>query len=160
MHWTRQNGTCVSFCSLFLGGLLFFDLAIPIFSYIGPSHIFLLPICIPTPSPLLTLVHYPLRFSVHSCSLFFSLSFSKTKFGVRVFAVRFNPWFTVRCLDSNMIVCSTSLFDIGQSKSEVSFANGEEAAPLCLCLFSLHHNTTRAIGIVLASALGLPTGIL
>lgn len=57
-----------------------------------------------------------------------------------------------------MIVCSTSLFDIGQSKSEVSFANSEEAAPLCLCLFSLRHITTRATGIVIASGLGLPTG--
>ena len=41
-----------------------------------------------------------------------------------------------------MIVCWTSLFDIGQSESEASFANGEEAAPLCLCLFSLHRNAT------------------
>lgn len=69
------------------------------FSYASSPHLHITP-------P--TLVHYPLRFSVHSCSLFFfsfSFSFSKTKVGVRVFVIRFSPRFTVQCRDGNMIVC-------------------------------------------------------
>jgi len=153
MHWARQNGSCVSFYDIFIS---------PFFSFLGglsilrfsdshfllylahPTHISLVSTRI-SPCPPLALVHCPLHFSVHSYSLFLSFILHFLK---RVWCSGFpgtvqSPRSTVRYRHSDMVVCSTYLFDVGQNGSEASFANREEAAPLCLCLclFSPRPNT-------------------
>jgi len=106
MHWTRQNGARVSFClhfPFFLGGLLFFDLAIPIFSYIGLSLIFPLSTCIPTPNSGTLSSSFLCLFLF--LIIFFHFPKQNSVFGFP----RYDSIPGLQCWDSNMRLCAQLL---------------------------------------------------